>query len=182
MSDAMTTIVTAAVTAIVVAPLMSFTVGPRIEARNREIQARFQAREECSRQLLAMLSYCALLQSAPIPRDASSRVQAAVREERKRWRSGIDDSTRHLIDQLYGYALTFHTGMKIRENLITSAGALRAVWISDRNDDEKLALIDEIGTNLHAFYFSSLRAKIMHPQRAQKTRKDLLAKLEELGA
>ncbi|MEY9942319.1 hypothetical protein [Streptacidiphilus sp. MAP5-3] len=66
MSDMLTTVVTAAVTAVIVAPVTAFTVGPRLEARNRTIQAAFQAREECGRELLAMLSYCALLQTTII--------------------------------------------------------------------------------------------------------------------
>lgn len=181
MTDVISAIAIAAGTAIGVAVATNWTVGPRLEARNREIQAAHIAREELGTQLRAILSACTRLRSAQIPASVAPAVQAAIRAERGRWRQQLDAATASLIDNFESFALTFRGQMGIRDMGIRTVGAMRFVWLSERTEARKLEIIQELAGNLHDFYFAGFRS-MLHPRRAIAARENLQARLATLEA
>jgi hypothetical protein len=171
------TVGSSAATALVV----GLAISPRLEARNRRIQAAHIARDELGTQLRAILSACTRLRSAQIPASATAPVQAAIRTERERWRQQLDSATASLIDNFESFALTFRGQMGIRDSGIRTVGAMRFVWLSARREERKLEIIQELAGNLHDFYFAGFRS-MLHPRRAIAARVDLQARLTSLEA
>jgi len=181
MSDVVTTIAIAAGTAIGVAVATNWTVGPRLEARNRKIQAAHMGREQLASQLRAITAACERLQGIQIPAGVPAEIQTAIRGERARWRAQVDTATADLVDNLEIFALTFHGELGIRDTGVRAVGMMRMVWLSGRSDDRKVEIIREIAINLHAFYFGGFRS-MLHPRRAITAREDLKARLDALEA
>lgn len=171
------TVLVAALTAVVVLTVNSLTVMPRLEARNRRIQAAHRARDAFESNVLIILGSCQRLGGWQVPSDASPKVRQAVLAERERWFRQLDDATMQMVDQVEQFALGYVSYMGIQDLAIRYAGAVRAVMISERAKVEKVELLVRLTEPVHGVFFARWWWRISHlPDEKNK----LLRLLDEL--
>jgi hypothetical protein len=154
-----TTIFTAAVTTVVTTPtsllIARFVIGPRLEV-NRQRRVRIlEAREEFSRDLLALASMCERLQVTAPDDNLSPDVLAKLNGERERWRTRIDELTRQFVDNIEHFAGTYVRAGGVRDRPSTFAFLARAVWISDRPEEARVDLVLRMAAINRIFFRSS---------------------------
>lgn len=175
MSSWTTTVPIAVATSFVTTATLALTVGPRLEARNRRIQAAHIARDKFSENVLVVLSACARLQAIQIPSDAAPAVRDALREERRRCREQLDEATAWLADHLHAYALGYVGALGLREMLVDYAAVTRFIFISQRREEDKLSMIEELTGHIQNIFFArlSIRVRQLNVSRRQlRTRLD----------
>jgi hypothetical protein len=134
-TTALISIVTSLLTLIVAGPYIQ----PLLEVRNRRFQTKMQAREKFQASRLDVLSAAPHLLAAPVAPDATDTVRTALREERVRWRSQLDEATKYLTDHAV-HLLFAYRGPRIPDLAVRYSSTARGVWISDRSEDRKLAI------------------------------------------
>jgi hypothetical protein len=97
----------AVVTAVLTTTVASLTVVPRLEARNRRIQAGHQAREGFGIAILTVLVTGSLLSNLTIPQDATAPVRDSLEREGARWRQQLDKATEELADSTAPLSFVF---------------------------------------------------------------------------
>jgi hypothetical protein len=103
--------------------VLNVTVGPRLEARNRRIQAAHRSRDQFSASVSTILAATDRLQGVDYPDKMSPTVRAALQAERDRWITQINDTTQYLIDNLELYALGYISSLPVlRLPCVLSAG------------------------------------------------------------
>lgn len=160
MSSWPTTVPVAVATSFVTTATLALTVGPRLEARNRRIQAAHISRDKFSENVLVILSSCARLQAIQIPSEATPAVRDALREERRRCHEQLDEATAWLADHLHAYALGYVGALGLRKMLIDYAAVTRFIFISPRQEADKLQLIEELTGYVQDIFFARLSARV----------------------
>ncbi|MFD7764146.1 hypothetical protein [Streptomyces microflavus] len=150
-----TTALIAIVTSLLTLIVSGRYVSPLLEVRNRRFQAKMQARERFETDMLTIVSATTRLLAAPIPAGVTDSLRTALREERLRWQTQIDDATKHLIDHYAEVAFSYAQSTKIAEVAMRYSGSARMVWISDRPEDRKLNVLRDTTQQIHALLFDS---------------------------
>ncbi|MGW7336647.1 hypothetical protein [Streptomyces sp. NPDC054808] len=138
-------------TALAATVVSSLTITPRLEARNRRIQAGHQDREQFGRAVLAVLTCGARLAGMRIPDDTSPAVRQALTQELDRWRQRIDEATRDLSDSTAPLSFV----VPLREVALRFALTTRLVWISERAEDARIEALIELAGLAQGLYFSA---------------------------
>ena len=129
-------------------------ISPLLEVRNRRFQAKMQAREKFQTDLLTVLSSVTHLLAVAVPPEATDTVRAALRGERARRRGHLDEATRYLAD--HSVQLLFaYNGSRLPDLAVRYSNNARGVWISDRNEDRKLNLLQDLTRHCHTLFFDS---------------------------
>ncbi|MFF4978281.1 hypothetical protein [Streptomyces sp. NPDC001083] len=171
-TTALISIVTSVLTLIVAGRYVS----PLLEVRNRRFQAKMQTREKFSASMMDILSAVTHLLVAPVAPEASDTVRAALREERARWRTQVDEATTYLTDHAVQLLLAYQ-GNKIPTMAVRYSADMRGVWISDRSEDRKLALLRDATQHCHTLFFDSPLYMLKRARAAQQLER-LLDELE----
>lgn len=145
----------AVVTALATTAATSLLIAPRLEARNRRIQATYMAREQFSESVFAILGAVGRLIDIEVPEDIDEALREAFAGEQSRWRGQIDEATRHLVDHLQDFAFTYIGAMGFRDLVISYAANARMVWISQRAEQEKLRLLLDLTSPVQNIYFAA---------------------------
>ncbi|MEV6105851.1 hypothetical protein AB0M28_14200 [Streptomyces sp. NPDC051940] len=124
---------------------------PRLEARNRQIQDAHKTREAFSGAVLAILICTSRLENTTIPQDATPAVRSGLEAERERWRQELDTATRGLIDS--SAPLTFP--LAARTAAVAYAVHARGVWLSERSEEDKLALLSKLSGDAQTLLFTA---------------------------
>lgn len=141
----------AVVTAVLTTTVASLTVVPRLEARNRGIQAGHQAREGFGIAILTVLVTGSLLSNLTIPQDATAPVRDSLEREGARWRQQLDKATEELADSTAPLSFVF----VLRDVAIRFAFTSRMVWISERDEADKLKALLELAGAAQNLYFTA---------------------------
>ncbi|MFF7763971.1 hypothetical protein [Streptomyces griseorubiginosus] len=171
-ATALISIVTSVMTLIVAGRYVS----PLLEVRNRRFQAKMQTREKFSASMMDLLSAVSHLLQAPVVPEASDTVQAALREERARWRTLVDEATTYLTDHAIQLLIAYK-GDRIPTMAVRYSADMRGVWISDRSEERKLVLLRDATQHCHTLFFDS-PLYILQRARAAQALERLLEELE----
>lgn len=163
----------AVLTSLVTVLALAFTVQPRLEARNRRIQEAHKERDAFGGAVLGILVKCsrvaALDQMPDIPEPVASRLAA----DRDRWIGGLEGHTQHLVDSIAPISYMPPFG-----DLLAAYGAhARAVWISERSEDRKLAVLRDLSAEVQSLVFAAWWRRPGR-RRAEGRLRALLEKLE----
>lgn len=93
--------------AIATVIVTSLTVGPRLAARGKRIQADHDARDQFTNSILDLLALCANLQMVTISDTNEEPRRSRLQAERQRWETQIGEVTTWLIDHWQRYALGY---------------------------------------------------------------------------
>ncbi|WP_372345561.1 hypothetical protein [Streptomyces sp. KL116D] len=151
MPNWLSTLLIAVVTAVLTTTVASLTVVPRLEARNRRIQAGHQARERFGTAILTVLVTGSLLNSLAIPQEATAAVRDGLEREGARWRQQLSKATEELADSTAPLTFVF----VLREVAIRFAFTSRMVWISERSEADKLTALLELAGAAQNLYFTA---------------------------
>ncbi|MEV1023230.1 hypothetical protein [Streptomyces sp. NPDC050264] len=127
------------------------TVVPRLEAPNHRIQAGHQAREGSGVAILTVVVTGSLLGNLTIPQDAAAPVRASLEREGARWRQQLAKATEELADSTAPLSFVF----VLRDVAIRFAFTSRMVWISERDEADKLKALLELPRTAQNLYFSA---------------------------
>ncbi|MFE1923431.1 hypothetical protein ACFW91_12775 [Streptomyces asoensis] len=164
----------AVVTALATTLVSSVTILPRLEARNRKIQAGHQDRERFGQAVLTVLTCSARLTNLVIPDDASPVVREALIGEGERWRQKIDAATKDLADSIAPLSyIWFLKDVALRFALVS-----RLVWISERSESAKLSVLLELSGSVQGLFFAAWWRR---PKRA-KCMRHLVQIMDDLQA
>jgi hypothetical protein len=168
------TILIAIATTVATTLVLALTVQPRLEARNRRIQAAHGEREQFGDAVLNILIRCARLQAAVIPDEASEAVAAGITAERQRWIDGLNEATRILIDSNapLGYL------EPVRGLLVSYAANARGVWLSERPEEKRITLLAELSGAVQNIAFAAWWRRPRRLKSVMELRQ-LMADLEE---
>lgn len=151
----MATLISAVITALVTTVAVNYLVVPRLEARNRRIQAAHIARDRFSDSVFSILGAAVRLLGVEIPDDANEELHEALSQERRRWLGQIDEATRYLVDNIEAFAFTYIGALDFRDLVIAYAGNARMVWISQRSEQAKLRLLLDLTSPVQNIYFAA---------------------------
>ncbi|OKH91521.1 hypothetical protein [Streptomyces uncialis] len=147
MPNWLTTVMIAAVTATVAATLTGLLAAPRLEARNRRLQALQLERELFGAATLKIWMYASRLRKLTPPDGSRSSLEG----DRSRWLAEIDAASRTLVDCI---APLTYIG-PIGRLALRYALSLRGVWLSGRSDAAKLELVAEMAAAAQKIYFTA---------------------------
>jgi hypothetical protein len=149
MPDWVATILVSAATAVFTGLLVS----PRMEARNRRVQAVHQARDKFSDSALTILSACTRLRNAPLPARASEDVLARLQGERERWWAQLEEATRFLVDHYETFALSY-PGARFKDLIVRYCAWCRGILLSERSEEEKLRQLWDLTSPVQTVFFA----------------------------
>ncbi|WP_411092752.1 hypothetical protein [Streptomyces sp. 049-1] len=129
-------------------------VAPLLEVRNRRFQAKMQAREKFQASMLDVLSAATQLLAVPVVPEATETVRTALRDERLRWRAQVDEATTYLTDHAVQLLFAYR-GPKLPDLAVRYSANARAVWISDRPEEQRLTVLRALTQHCHALFFDS---------------------------
>lgn len=149
-----TTALISVVTSLLALIVAGRYISPLLEVRNRRFQAKMQAREKFQANMLDVLSAVTHLLNAPVPPEATDTVRAALREERARWCTQIDEATKYLTDHAVQLLFAYR-GPKLPDLAVRYSSNARGVWISGRTEDRKLNALKDTTQHCHTLFFDS---------------------------
>jgi hypothetical protein len=131
------------------------TVGPRLAARAKRIQAYHDARDKFTDSILDVLALCSNLQSAIAPDNAAENKRSVIQTERDRWENEISDITMWLVDHWQRYALGYLATAGVRDLIQKYAATTRGVWISARPLEERVRILHDLSEPMLTIFVSS---------------------------
>jgi hypothetical protein len=134
--------------------VVSLTVGPRLAARSKRIQAAHDSRDRFSDSVLDILALCGNLRPVLRDQDLSEPFRSQVQRECKRWEGQIDEKTAWLVDHWQRFALGYLGSLGTRDLIIQYVASARGVWLSDRPLDERVRLLEEMTGPIQTIYFA----------------------------
>lgn len=127
------------------------TVGPRLTARGKRVQAAHDGRDQFNEKVLDLLALCANLEGLTDPASISEGLQG----ERDRWVEQVGEITAWLADHWQRFALTYISMAGLRDLVAQYAGAVRGVWLSGRSLTERVQLVKDLTGPVQTLYFAS---------------------------
>jgi hypothetical protein len=150
------------------------TVGPRLAARGKRIQAAHDSRDRFSDSVLDILALCANLEKVQVESDLPDLLRSRLQGERDRWASQIDETTTWLVDHWQRFALGYATRMDVMNLVARYVAAARGLWLSDRSLDERVRMLRELTEHVQTIYFTRhWRVITVVPQEITKLRTKL---------
>jgi hypothetical protein len=132
--------------AIVTVIITSLTVGPRLAARSKQIQADHDARYQFTNSILDLLALCANLRKVTISDATEEPRRSRLQAERDRWETQIGEIVIWLIDHWQRYALGYIRIARIPSfpNLITDyVFTVWVIWIDAGPIDDRIRMLQE---------------------------------------
>jgi hypothetical protein len=130
------------------------TVGPRLAARGKRIQAAHDDRDRFGDSVLDILALCGNLEKVQIESDLPDSLSSCLQGERDRWIGQIDEITIWLVDHWQRIALGYSKRLGLL-NLVTRYVAMaRGLWLSDRPLDQRVRLLRELTGHIQTIYFT----------------------------
>lgn len=175
-SDVMPSWVITILLSVATTAVTGLFVLPRLEARNRRIQAGHIARDRLATAVLSLLASTARLQVMPVPPEGTETMRARLTGERTRWLEQIDEATRTLVDTMEQSTLGFPSAMRLRDLAVGFVGHARMVWISERPEEDRVRIVGELAALVQGIFFAAW----WRGGRRLKLMSDLLALLQRL--
>jgi len=158
--------------------VVSLSVGPRLAARSKRIQAAHDSRDRFSDSVLDILALCGNLR--PVLRDPAfgdpSRSQLQC--ECKRWEGQIDETTAWLVDHWQRFALGYLGARGARNLIVEYVASARGVWLSARPLDERVRLLEEMTEPIQTIFFARRWRVIREIPRAETRLRATLASVK----
>jgi hypothetical protein len=176
MSNWMTSILLPIGVSIATTALTALTVGPRLAARGKRIQAAHDNRDRFGDSVLDILALCANLETVGVQPGIADPMRSRLQGERDRWLSQIDEVTTWLVDHWQRVALGY-VRADVRNLVVRYVADGRGLWLSDRPLDERVRMLRELSEHVQTIYFARRwRVATTVPQAIN----DLRAKLDIL--
>jgi len=139
---------------VVTVLVAGLTVGPRLAARGKRIQAAHDSRDRFGDSVLDLLVLCGNLERVTIPPGVTDPLLSRLQGERDRWMGQIDQTTVWLADHWQHVALGYAGLMGIRELVTRYAADVRGLWLSDRPLEERVRLLRELTEPVQTVFFA----------------------------
>jgi hypothetical protein len=139
---------------VVTAVVVGLTVGPRLAARSKRIQAAHDNRDRFGDSVLNLLALCGNLQQVTISPAATDAARARLQGERDRWMSQVDETTAWLVDHWQHVALGYVGTMGVRDLAVRYAADARGLWLSGRPLEERVRLLRELSEPVQTIFFA----------------------------
>jgi hypothetical protein len=133
---------------------IGLTVGPRLAARGKRIQAAYDSRDRFGDSVLDILALCKNLETVPLSSEITDPFRSRLQGERDRWLSQVDEITTWLVDHWQRVALGYARPMGIRNLVVRYVAAGRGLWLSDRPLEERVRLLRELTEHVQIIYFA----------------------------
>jgi hypothetical protein len=130
--------------AIATVIITSLTVGPRLAARGKRIQADHDARDQFRNSILDLLALCANLEQVTISDTFEEPRRSRLQAERDRWETQIREITIWLIDHWQRYALGYVRIAGIPNLTTRYVFAVWGIWISTRPLDIRVGMLKDL--------------------------------------
>jgi hypothetical protein len=154
--------------------LIGLTVGPRLAARGKRIQAAHDSRDRFGDSVLDILALCANLEQVPLSPEITDPFRSRLQDERDRWLSQVDEITIWLVDHWQRVALGYARQMGMRDLVVRYVAAGRGVWLSDRPLEERVRMLKELTEHIQTIYFARRwRVMMAGPQEITRLRMKL---------
>ncbi|MEU1287977.1 hypothetical protein [Kitasatospora sp. NPDC005856] len=111
------------------------------------------------------------------PRGDGSGFAERLEAERERCRDRVEEATRMLLDDCAPYVLTYTHRLGVHRQLGGFIMSVRAVWLSNLPEEDRLRLVLGLTEQAHAVFFPSR----WHPLRFAAAREQLDLLLEEVS-
>jgi hypothetical protein len=134
--------------------LVSLSVGPRLSARSKRIQAAHDSRDRFSESVLDILALCGNLRPALRDPGFGDPSRSQLKSECKRWEGQIDETTAWLADHWQRFALGYAGALGVRDLVVEYVASARGVWLSDRPLDERVRLLEEMTGSIQTIFFT----------------------------
>jgi hypothetical protein len=134
--------------------LIGLTVGPRLAARGKRIQAAHDSRDRFGDSVLDILALCANLEKVQIQSELPDPPRSRLQGERDRWLSQLDETTIWLVDHWQRVALAYTTRMDVMNLVARYVAAARGLWLSDRPLDERVRMLRDLTEHVQTIYFT----------------------------
>ena len=134
--------------------LTGLTVGPRLAARGKRIQAAHDSRDRFGDSVLDILALCANLEKVQVESDLPDLLHSRVQGERDRWVSQIDETTIWLVDHWQRFALGYTTRMDVMNLVARYVTASRGLWLSALPLDKRVRMLRELTEYVQTVYFT----------------------------
>jgi len=131
------------------------TVGPRLAARGKRIQAANDWRDQFNDRVVDILALCGNLQTVTHSPDLPGEARSRLEGERDRWVGQIDEITAWMVDHWQGFALTYLGVAGVRDLVGEYVMVSRGVWLSGRDLDERVRLLKELTEPVQTIFFAS---------------------------
>jgi hypothetical protein len=129
--------------AIATVIVTSLTVGPRLAAHGKRIQADHDARDQFRNSILDLLALCANLQTVTISDTFEEPRRSRLQAERDRWETQIREITIWLIDHWQRYALGYVRIGGVPNLTTRYVFAVWGIWISARPLDARVRMLKD---------------------------------------
>ncbi|MFF7995131.1 hypothetical protein ACFZDG_35840 [Kitasatospora xanthocidica] len=171
--ETLTTMGVAVFTTVVTTMVMS-RVTPRTERWGLRYKAAVTARDGFRQAMESVMATVPRLQTAP--RADGSNYAQRLEAEWERWRGRIDEATRVMLDDSAPFVLTYTHRLGVHRQLAGYIVLVRAVWLSDLPEEDRLRLVRGLTEHAHSVFFPSR----WHPLRFATAREQLDVLLEEV--
>ncbi|MDR3081927.1 MAG: hypothetical protein LBV60_13560 [Streptomyces sp.] len=170
-------------TSLVTAYATGAWLTPRLEARKRRITEVHAVRDRFLASMLKVMAVSARLRNTPAPDPEDPAWTPTMRErvegERIRWQGQLGETTEWMVDNLETYALSWPSTL-LRKMVFEYAAHARAVMLSERADDRKAVLLQELTEPVWEVF--GARVWQRGPFRLRRAVRGFAAKLEEIAA
>lgn len=139
---------------LAVGVLTGLTVGPRLAARGKRIQAAHDDRDRFGDSVLDILALCGNLEKVQIDSDLPDSQSSRLQGERDRWIGQIDEITIWLTDHWQRVALGYSKRLNVMDLVVRYIGAARGLWLSDRPLDQRVRMLRELTGHIQNIYFA----------------------------
>ena len=133
--------------------LIGLTVGPRLAARGKRIQAYYDSRDRFGDSVLDILALCTNLEKVPLSSEITDPVRSRLQDERDRWLSQVDEITTWLVDHWQRVALGYAGPMGVSHLVARYIDDGRGLWLSDRPLEERVRMLRELTEHVQKIYF-----------------------------
>lgn len=134
--------------------VIGLTVGPRLAARGKRIQAAHDSRDRFGDSVLDILALCSNLETVTITPEMTDPFRARMQGERDRWLSQIDETTTWLVDHWQRVAPGYVAPMGVQDLVARYVATARGFWLSDRPLEERVRMLRELTEPVQSIYFT----------------------------
>lgn len=145
------------------------TVGPRLAARGKRIQAAHDSRDRFNDAILNILALTTNLESTAIPPETDEPTRSKLQDERNRWLAQIDETTAWLADHWQHIALGYTGLLDVRDLVVRYLGAARGLWLSGRPLDDRVRMLRELTEPVQTIFFAR-RWRVVTSLTSERTR------------
>ena len=154
MSTWMTSVLLPIGVSMATAVLIGLTVGPRLAARGKRIQAAHDSRDRFGDSVLDILALCSNLEKVHVQSEIRDPMRSRLQGERDRWLSQIDERTIWLADHWQQFALGYSRRLDVRDLVARYVGGARGLWLSGRPLEERVRMLRELTEHIQTIYFA----------------------------